>query len=108
MKIFLIVALCLGVVGCATASNLNNISLGMTKDDVIKVLGNPDSISAKDSLEYLKYNYEPFIRASNLSHSDYDYFVRLDDGKVESFGRVGDFDSAKNPTLDINAKIKNE
>ena len=35
-----------------------------------------------------------------------EYFVRLVNGKVESYGKVGDFDSAKNPALDINANVK--
>ncbi len=39
-----------------------------------------------------------------------DFFVRIVDGKVESFGRRGDFDSTKVPesktTLDVNIKNK--
>jgi hypothetical protein len=34
------------------------------------------------------------------------YFVRLKDGKVESYGKAGDFDSAKNPALDVTIKEK--
>ena len=106
MKRILVLLLCLGLGGCATASNLNNVSLGMTKGDVIKTLGNPNSVSAKDNVEYLKYNFTPVVREVDDSSHNYDYFVRLVNGKVESYGKVGDFDSAKNPAADINLNVK--
>ena len=102
----LLILLCLGFIGCATASNLNNISLGMSKGDVIKTLGSPSSISAKDNVEYLKYNFRPVITSVEDSTHNYDYFVRLINGKVESYGKVGDFDSTKNPAGDINLTVK--
>ncbi len=102
----LLVLLCLGLLGCATASNLNNVSLGMSKSDVVKALGSPSSVSAKDNVEYLQYSsYKPFTSPSEW-HSN--YFVRLVNGKVESYGKVGDFDSTKNPTGDINLTVKSD
>ena len=72
----------------------------MTKDEVIKVMGKPVSISAKGGTEYLNYK---------LSETDNDafrgwtspYYVRVINGKVDSYGRTGDFDSTKNPTVKI-------
>ena len=32
------------------------------------------------------------------------YFVRLKNGVVESYGKVGDFDSTKTPELNINIR----
>ncbi|MES2580068.1 MAG: hypothetical protein V4552_05925 [Pseudomonadota bacterium] len=63
-------------------------------------MGEPVSVSAKDGTEYLNYK---------LSETDDDafrgwtspYYVRLINGKVDSYGRTGDFDSTKNPTIKI-------
>lgn len=70
----------------------------MTKDEVIAVMGKPVSVSAQGRTEYLNYS---------LSETDdqafygitIPYYVRLIDGRVESFGRMGDFDSTKTPTV---------
>ena len=84
--------------GCATAYKISGVQLGMTKDDVIRVMGKPTSVSAQGGSEYLNYA---------LSETDNDagrgwtkpYYVRLINGKVESYGRSGDFDSTKTPTI---------
>lgn len=84
--------------GCATANKISGVQLGMTKNDVIRVMGTPTSISAQGGSEYLNYA---------LSETDDDafrgwtkpYYVRLINGKVESYGRTGDFDSTKTPTV---------
>ena len=84
--------------GCATAGKISTVQFGMTKDDVIKVMGKPTSVSAQGGSEYLNYA---------LSETDHDafhgwthpYYVRLINGKVESYGRTGDFDSTKTPTV---------
>jgi len=110
MKKLLTVLLCLGFVGCATLTpsvNMNSISLGMTKAEVIKNLGNPASVSAKTDMEYLKYSGQPCVQDPNCTFNSFctEYYVRLVNGKVESYGKVGDFDSAKNPAVDINANV---
>jgi len=72
----------------------------MTKDEAIKVMGKPVSISAKGETEYLNYK---------LSETDDDafigrtspYYIRIISGKVDSYGRTGDFDSTKKPTVKI-------
>lgn len=84
--------------GCATANKISGVQLGMTRDDVIRVMGKPTSVSAQGGSEYLNYA---------LSETDDDaargsttrYYVRLINGKVESYGRTGDFDSTKTPTV---------
>lgn len=108
MKKMFVSLLSLGFVGCATTSAINNVSLGMTKVEVIKTIGTPNSISAKDNVEYLRYNFAPLIREPDDFRHFYDYFVRLVNGKVESYGKVGDFDSTKNPAADINLNVKSE
>ena len=69
--------------GCMTAEKLNGIKIGMTKDQVIALLGTPDSTSAQANVEYMTY-----YLASNVNYGrDLPYSIRLVDGKVESFGR---------------------
>jgi outer membrane protein assembly factor BamE (lipoprotein component of BamABCDE complex) len=84
--------------GCATAHKISSVQLGMTKEEVIGVMGKPTSVSAQGGAEYLNYV---------LSETNDDafrgwtkpYYVRLVNGKVESYGRTGDFDSTKTPTV---------
>ena len=87
--------------GCATASKINSVQIGMTKDQVIQVMGKPTSTSAQGAeLEYLN-----FALAETTDDAVYDrtkpYYVRLVNGKVESFGRLGDFNSTQHPTVRI-------
>ena len=94
------ITLALLLAGCATAHKLSSVQIGMTKDDVVRVIGNPTSVSVQGETEYLNYA---------LSETDDDafvgrttpYYVRLINGKVESYGRKGDFDSTKTPTVRI-------
>jgi hypothetical protein len=71
--------------GCMTSSDLNKLQIGMTKEQVIAILGQPDSTSAQANVEYLTY----YLEADGIASYDREraYMVRLVDGKVESFGR---------------------
>jgi len=109
----IIIFLCFLFVGCTgTTANLNRISLGMTKEEVIQEIGRPDSVSAKDNAEYLVYYWatpkQIFVDENSLP----EYFVRLVDGKVESYGKKGDFDTTKPPeqklTIDLKQSVDNE
>ena len=103
MKNILVLLLCLGLVGCVTAQKMNKLNLGMTKAEVIKVMGNPTSISAKGNTEYLNYRLK---ETTDMYEWGTMYFIRIIDGKVDSYGRLGDFDSTKVPeskaTIDLN------
>lgn len=68
--------------GCASADKLNALHIGMPKDEVISILGQPDSKSAQGNIEYFTY-----YLANEGGSRDQPYLVRLVDGKVESFGR---------------------
>jgi hypothetical protein len=78
---FLFVAL---LTGCATADKLNQVQIGMTKDQVVGLLGTPDSTSAQANVEYLTY----YLEGDPAYGRDRPYMVRVVDGKVESFGRL--------------------
>ena len=69
--------------GCATADQLNKLRIGMSKDQVVAVLGQPDSTSAQANIEYMTY----YLSNDSSYGRDQPYMVRLVDGKVESFGR---------------------
>jgi hypothetical protein len=72
----------------------------MTRPEVISVLGEPHEVSRQGATEYFTYNFDhPFDGRPAIVES---YFVRFVGEKVESFGRRGDFDSTKNPAVDIN------
>ena len=78
----------------------------MTKSEVCSALGVPtSSASPGGGVEILRYGLttreDPRL-VSGLVTSE--YFVRLVNGKVESYGRMGDFDSTKDPTWNINVK----
>src|SRR5665213_367646 len=80
--------------GCATAGQMNRLSLGMTKQQVIDVMGTPHSVAAHENTEYLNY----FLTEDETKAyygTTTPYFVRLINGKVDAYGRRGDFDSSK-------------
>jgi len=105
--LFAMVVAAILTTGCATAHKMNSVSIGMTKQEVISVLGPPTSTSAKEGVEYLNYRF-----SETDDHAFYGitspYFVRIINGKVDSYGRLGDFDSTKAPetksTIDLNIK----
>lgn len=98
----LLLVLTMAAIGCATGHKLNDISLGMSKQEVISVLGPPVSTSAKEGVEFLNYSFFD----SDIGWRP--YYVRIISGKVESYGRLGDFDSTKptetKSTIDLNIK----
>lgn len=89
MKHYRIIVIFLSVaflLGCAAGSGqkMNSLKLGMTKQAVIEAIGAPSSSSAIKNVEYLKYG------CNTVFYSD-EYYVRLLDGKVEAYGKKGDF-----------------
>ena len=87
---------------------MNDIEVGMTKQQVIQIMGQPGSTSAINNIMYLNYSLHEWNHPAGRETTA--YFVRLIDGKVESYGKMGDFDSAKVPeskaTIDVNVKDK--
>ena len=104
---YLIALLALTLIGCETATNYMNrpdfslISMGMPQDRVILALGKPEDMSAKDGVVYLKYAYAPWYDHNGADGNKEYYFVRLIDNKVESYGKLGDFDTTQTPTIRI-------
>ena len=92
-------------IGCATAYKMNNVSVGMSKREVIDALGSPGSTAAEGNggAEYLTY-YLYATGNDAIYKMATPYFVKIVDGRVVSFGRAGDFDSTKDPTYNLNIK----
>ena len=125
--IALLFASLLFLTACAgTASKTNQLNLGMTKTEVIGAMGEPTSSHATDGIEYLVYRLTSgstvgtnagcaalglitfgiayAVRPECTGGERVDYFVQIKDNKLISYGKVGDFNSTKNPTLDLNLK----
>ena len=87
-KILILFILTVLVVGCAgSAKKINNLTLGMTKSEVIETMGKPDYSNVREEVEILNYRL-----TSNSLFTDA-YIVRIKQGKVDLFGRRGDFGS---------------
>ena len=84
-KLIVLVLAAFLLAGCGTASKLNSVELGMSQEEVINVVGEPNSTSAAEDLVYLRYNLwtEGFFWE--------DYFVQIKNDRVEAYGRIGDF-----------------
>ncbi len=89
MRRILVLVVAAGLIlGCAgTSKKINNVQLGMTKSDVISVMGEPNHSSVREDSEILFYKL-----TSGGIFTD-EYIVRLQQGKVDLFGRRGDFGS---------------
>ncbi|WP_243323608.1 DUF2845 domain-containing protein [Geothrix sp. SG200] len=101
-------AIALAMVGCFRDKpevDLTRVSVGMRKDEVIQALGKPTRMAVQGSVEYLEYeSYENSGWDWKGKRNFKSMFVRIMNGKVDSFGQKGDFDYTKNPTTDINVK----
>ncbi len=127
MKLAVLVAVLVAIVGLAgcvsNTKKLNRVALGMTKQEVVQSLGNPDSIRASKGIEYMVYGLRTvdagecvgwsivslgILAPAACSGFKDDYFVQLKQGKVTAYGKVGDFDSIQDPesTININQTIK--
>jgi len=115
MKNFVVV-LVLFITGCSTTGRMNKVSLGMTKQQVIQTIGNPASTRAAQGSEYLVYHLSDrsvFTRivmakyGEPASAGEDDYYVRLRNGYVDAYGKVGDFDSTHpvEQKIDMNVKV---
>ena len=87
------------LVGCKTGwinpSKMSKVSVGMTKPEVIKILGTPHDVDGRQGSETLWY-LEDQGSWIHVYH-----FVELKDGKVESYG-LGKEGGEKNKLMQPN------
>jgi hypothetical protein len=95
--------------GCTTTTHygsrpkLDEVEIGMNKSQVYEVLGKPAKVSTDGEVTYLSYGWDsPWDGRIGATE---EYYVRLRDGLVDSLGEKGDFDSTKNPTINVNKNI---
>lgn len=103
MRLVIVLTAACVLTACATAGKINRLSLGMSKPEVMAVMGTPTSTSAQKNVEYLTYQLS---ETDDMAFAGVTrpYWVRLIDGKVEMFGRAGDFGSAERPVTRIEVK----
>jgi hypothetical protein len=90
MKTIILLALALFAAGCLEpASKINGVAIGMTKDQVISVMGSPASITADTNAVYLNYALEENPPKLGVPAVATPYAIRLVNGKVDSYGRAG-------------------
>lgn len=80
-----------------TGAQMSRISPGMSKAEVIRRLREPQSVGGAGTVEVLHY-----VEDKGWWQFDY-YFVRLVDGKVESYGP----ESKDHPVSDTNPPLRN-
>ena len=88
------------LVGCITVEggkDFSAVSLGMTKQQVLEAKGKPYETAAKSGIEY--FIYATFLINGNGKTVQDKYYIRFIEGKVDSYGKLGDFDSTQDPTL---------
>ena len=66
-----------------TVSAMRQLNVGMSRDQVVSLLGNPDGVDSSGSDETLKY-YQRFPMIGEAA----DYFVTLNEGRVVRYGQV--------------------
>jgi hypothetical protein len=85
-RIFVLIIAAGIILGCAgTSKKMNKVQLGMTKPEVIAVMGEPNYSSVRDDIEILHY------KLTSTSFFTDDYIIRLKQGNVDLLGKRGDF-----------------
>jgi hypothetical protein len=88
------VMLAVSLTACATPGHrLNNISVGMTKAEVIREMGSPTSTSAQNGIETMRYSLNAGRALFSVDFDD--YYVRLVDGRVTAYGKTADLEKGK-------------
>lgn len=77
-----------------TADQLDKVTIGMTREDVIKQIGYPKATSSDGDTQYMQYRWVKTVIATDANMPD-DYYVALKGGKVIS---KGDFSTIILPT----------
>ncbi|HVS51829.1 MAG TPA: hypothetical protein VHD62_05685 [Opitutaceae bacterium] len=72
--------------GCASYPGTSSLWVGMTREQALRAMGPPDSVSAQGKFEYLNYTI-----AASGGYIARPYYIRLVDNTVESFGYQGQF-----------------
>jgi hypothetical protein len=83
LRIACVLALSAVLLGCVTGERMQSVREGMSKDEVIGVLGNPDGFQRSGEYEALRYTNRLI---SGWSWDRADYNVVLRNGRVAEYG----------------------
>ncbi len=90
MKRIFFICSCLFLMGCTTMiSATNKLNIGMSKQEVIGVLGEPQSSKASENEEVWEYQ----LLATDLREHE-EFWAVFKDGRLAQYGKAGDFLSA--------------
>lgn len=91
--------------GCATSKSFNKLSIGMSKDEAVSILGTPVSVSAPGpGQEYLNYRFAETDAEAQEGISK-PYFVLIENDSVIQYGRYGDFGYSNEHTINVNTVL---
>ncbi len=110
MKHFLSLLSMLFLAGCVVIPSekvtFNDIKVGMPRDEAVAKLGKPHRVSAKGNVENLYYSesalYVGILGIGKVKEANREYRLHLVDGKVESFGLVGEHSEEAEPEKEDN------
>ena len=103
MRIFFVLILGLVLAGCVTAKKMNQLSLGMPKQQVIAIMGEPTTTAAENGQEILIYElYNNSQDAFNDLPTP--YYAKIKSGKLSAYGPIPHSSSA--PVVQNNITIK--
>jgi hypothetical protein len=88
MKFVWILLLGLALAGCqTTARTFNKIKPGMSRDDVVAIMGQPESVSRVRDTEVLRYQ----VKETMNDWFPDTYYVQMRNGRVISSGPLNTF-----------------
>ena len=83
-RILVVCFILIFAIGCATSSKrLNSLEIGMTKANVLEILGEPIYTSAVNDVEILTYKLKSGLFFKKVYH------IKIINDKVEQFGKQG-------------------
>lgn len=97
MRTFFLAVIAIVLSGCVTGQSVRQLSPGMSRTEVVEIMGSPDGVQSSGNVEVLKYANRLM---SGFSWDKTDYFVTLRDGRVESYGN-GDVRQSAPPQFNI-------
>ncbi len=100
-RIATIVVCCLFLSACATGELMTRMRPGMTKQEVVDLLGQPDGYSAPEGYEVFKYTNR-LISGWSYDRADYNVILKGDIVKEYGAGEVRTKQSGVNAILFIN------
>jgi hypothetical protein len=84
MRALTLCLLIIAMAACANATRTGKLRIGMTKPEVVAVMGKPVSFGADRQSEVLYFR----LVEGDIGGGMRTFFVRLVEGKVDSFGRI--------------------